>query len=102
MAEARFHVPTEGGRLDPFLSFGWGYFEIFTSEATVIPTAPDLRPVVVLGDTDGAFGVAAGGGMAWAAWPRVSLLANVSYTIGFTESISTQYFPVRVGLGVGF
>lgn len=99
-AEARFLVPTEG-RVLPYLAFGWGLFEIFTSDAVVTPTDPTVGPITVLGDTDGAFGATIGGGLQIPFRGNTRVTVDMIYTVGFTEKISTQYLPLRVGLGFG-
>lgn len=101
MAELRFHVPTEGSRVRPYLSFGWGYFDISTADATVTPTDPEVGPVLVLGDSDTAFGVTIGGGLQIPVTARTRVLLETDYTVGFTERISTQYLPLRLGFGFG-
>jgi len=101
-AEMRFHVPTEGGRVLPYLSFGWGLFNLTTSDATVTPADPGVASVVVLGESDTAFGVTIGGGLQVPVGARTRVLLDCAYTVGFTERISTQYLPVRLGLGLGF
>jgi len=99
--ELRFHVPTERRRVLPYLSFGWGLFNITTSDASVTSTDPTLAPVVVLGDSDSAFGATIGGGLQFPVSPRTRVVLDCAYTVGFTEKISTQYLPVRLGLGIG-
>jgi opacity protein-like surface antigen len=98
MAEARFHVPTDG-RLLPYLAFGWGFFELYTSDAKVTPDDDAFAPVTVLGDTDGAFGVTVGGGLELPVSHGTRLLLDSTYTVGFTDLISTQYLPLRLGVG---
>lgn len=101
MIEARFHVPTQSRRILPYLAFGWGFFELSTSDATVTADVPGFEPVTILGDTDGAFGVTVGGGVELPVSRGVRVLLDSVYTVGFTESASTQYLPLRVGVGVG-
>jgi hypothetical protein len=100
-AEARFHVPTDGRRVLPYLSFGWGYFDISTSDALVTSEDPTMEPVLVPGDTDAAFTVTIGGGLQLPLTARARIVLDAAYTVGFTEPISTQYLPLRLGLGLG-
>jgi hypothetical protein len=101
MAEARFHVPTESGRILPHLMFGWGFLEVRTSDATATADVPGFEPVTILGDTDGAFGVAVGAGVELPVSRRTRLLLDSIYTVGFTDGASTQYLLLRVGVGFG-
>jgi hypothetical protein len=99
MAEARFHVPTDGRRVLPHLTFGWGLLELSTSDATVVPDSDVVAPITILGDTDAAFGVTVGGGIEMPVSRGTRLLLDSIYTVGFTDTISTQYLPLRVGIG---
>jgi hypothetical protein len=98
-AELRFLVPTEGRRVLPYLSFGWGYFDISTADATVTAVDPGVGAVTVLGDSDGGLGVTIGGGLHFPLSAGTVGLVETGYTVGFTEPISTQYLPFRLGLG---
>jgi hypothetical protein len=99
--EMRFHVPTEGGAVLPYLSFGWGLFSIATSDAVVTPADSGIDPVVVLGESDSALGVTIGGGLQLPVGGGTRIVLDCAYTVGFTDEISTQYLPVRLGLGFG-
>jgi opacity protein-like surface antigen len=101
MAELRFHFRPPGARVAPFLSFGTGYFRLDEADATVTPDRPGLDPVIVLGETDSALGATIGAGVEYALGPRVRILLDAIYTVGFTESTSAQYLPIRLGLGIG-
>jgi hypothetical protein len=92
-------VPSDGRRVLPYLSFGWGYFDISTADATVTPVDPGVGPVTVLGDSDNGLGVTIGGGLHFPLSAGTIALAETGYTIGFTEPISTQNVPLRVGFG---
>ncbi|NNE42656.1 MAG: outer membrane beta-barrel protein [Gemmatimonadetes bacterium] len=99
MASARFHVPTDDPAWSPYLGFGWGLFEVFTSDAQITAGNGTIGPITLVGDTDTAFGVQVGGGIQWAVAPGAFVVLDLVYTVGFTELISTQYLPVRLGLG---
>jgi hypothetical protein len=97
-AEVRFHIPTESSSMSPFLAFGAGYFGISTTDARVTPELEGLDPVTVLGDQDDAFGATFGAGVEAQVVSRVRLVFDSIYTIGFTERVSTQFLPLRLGL----
>ena len=98
--ETRFQLRADGVRSSPFLAFGWGYFRLDEADAVVTPTLPGYSPAIVLGRVDHAFVSTIGVGMRWSLTSRYSILLDSIYTIGFTEPTSTQYLPLRVGIGI--
>jgi len=100
LAESRLHLGRPGSRWGPFLAFGWGYFELSTSDATVYPEREDLGPVTILGESDAAFAVLAGAGLDIPVSDRWRALVELDATIGFTEPVSTQYLALRAGVGL--
>lgn len=101
LAETRIHLGGGESRWDPFLAFGWGYFELRTSDAIVIPERPELAPVTIVGENDAAFAVLAGLGVDVRLSRRVRILLEADNSVGFTEPVSTQYLALRAGLGIG-
>jgi opacity protein-like surface antigen len=98
LSECRFHFATESVRASPFLAFGIGYLAVSTSDAMVVPAREDLGPIAVQGDTDNALAVNVGGGLEFALSRSTALVLDSLYTIGFTDGVSTQYLPIRLGI----
>jgi len=100
MAESRFHFPTRFRRLSPFLAFGAGYFEFAISPATFTPDGPNQSSVRFDEEIDSALGASVGAGIGFDVTPRIRMIFDSIYTIGFTEPVSAQYLPLRIGVGI--
>jgi hypothetical protein len=99
LAELRVHPGHPGSRVDPFLAFGAGYFQVSTTDATVTPApSSGLGPITIVGDSDTALAASVGGGIEWQAGANWRLVLDSIYTIGFTEQSSTEFLPLRMGL----
>ncbi|MBZ0268388.1 outer membrane beta-barrel protein [bacterium] len=98
MAELRFLVPTDTPQRTWFLSFGAGAGEVYTSDASVTSTDETMDPIVIVGDSDGAFASSMGGGVELDLSDTLRLTVDSIYTIVFTEQTATQFLPLRVGL----
>jgi len=98
MAELRFLVPTETPQRTWFLSFGAGAGEVYTSDAMVTSTDATMDPILIVGDSDGAFASSMGGGVEIDLSETLRLTVDSIYTIVFTEQTATQFLPLRLGL----
>jgi hypothetical protein len=56
MAEVRFLIPTRTPTRTWFLAFGFGVGDTFTGDATVKSVDPTMDPIVIVGESDAAFG----------------------------------------------
>jgi hypothetical protein len=100
LAEIRFHGGVPDAVWRPFLAFGAGFIQVSTTDAMVTAHEPGFEPVPIPGDSDAAFAAAIGGGVARRISPRVSLVFDATYLIGFTEQSSTESIPFRLGLAI--
>ncbi|MFN8178919.1 MAG: outer membrane beta-barrel protein [bacterium] len=99
LTEVRVHPGRAGARVDPFLAFGAGYFQISTTDATVTPApSSGVDPITIVGDSDTALAAAIGGGLQIHAGTGWRVVLDAIYTIGFTEQSSTEFIPLRVGV----
>jgi hypothetical protein len=101
LTEVRVHPGRVGSRVDPFLAFGAGYFQISTTDATVTPEpSSGVGPITIIGDSDTALAAAVGGGVQLRVGTGWRVVLDSIYTIGFTEQSSTEFIPLRVGIAV--
>ncbi len=100
MGELRFHVPTRSPRFSPFLSFGAGYFDMSLSASTFIPDTAGTQVARFPEESDSGLAASIGGGFGWRISSRVDLMLDCIYTVGFTEGLSTQFLPLRIGVGI--
>jgi len=100
MGELRFHFPTRS-RFAPFLAFGTGWFDLSLSPATFVPETGGTEVVRFPEETDAGLAASIGGGCGLRLSPSVGLLLDCVYTIGFTEGVSTQFLPLRLGIAIG-
>jgi len=96
--EVRFQLRATDAAIRPYLSFGAGFFQVSTFDATVVAVSPGIPSVSIPGDTDSALAATVGAGARTRLAPGVLAVLECLYTIGFTEQSSTEYLPLRAGL----
>lgn len=79
----------------PYLVGGAGFFRVSTNEATI---SYQGMSEILQGDDESKLGLNFGAGIDIFLNPKTSLFFAIKYVIGFTESESTQYFPLLAGL----
>lgn len=102
LGELRFLFPVRSARYSPFLSFGTGYFDMSLSPATFVPETPGAPQLARFpAETDSGLAASIGGGLGLRLSATLQLTLDCIYTVGFTEGVSTQFLPLRLGLVIG-
>jgi hypothetical protein len=101
LGELRFHLAELPARASPFLGFGAGYFDLSLSPATFVPEGGSGAIARFPEETDSGLAASIGGGVGLRLSPRVALVVDVLYTIAFSEGLSTQFLPIRLGIAAG-
>jgi hypothetical protein len=101
LGELRYRFAARPARASPFLGFGAGYFDLSLAPATFVPQGGGGTVVPFPEESDGGFAAAIGGGVGLRMSPRLALVIDVLYTIAFTEGVSTQFLPLRIGIATG-
>jgi hypothetical protein len=101
LGELRFHFREQAARTAPFLGFGAGYFDLSLSPATFVPEAGGGAIARFPEETDSGLAASIGTGVGFRLSPRFSLVMDLLYTIAFTEGLSTQFLPFRLGIATG-
>jgi hypothetical protein len=101
LGELRYHFGTRIPRTSPFFGFGVGYLDMTLSAATLMPDADGATPVKFPEEVTSGLATSVGAGFSIRISRRLRFVLDSIYTIGFTEGLSTQFLPLRIGVAIG-
>jgi opacity protein-like surface antigen len=91
-------IRREDLRTVPFFMVGAGFFRFSSDEILTVSLVDNFRESVTP-FSENTFGITAGGGVNIQLTDRIDLVLEGRFVVGFTPESSTQYFPVKVGIG---
>ena len=91
-------IRREDLRTVPFFMVGAGFFRFSSDEILTVSLVDNFRETVTP-FSENTLGISGGGGVNIQLTDRIDLVLEGKFVIGFTPNSSTQYFPVKVGIG---